>query len=857
MRDQGCVDCNRTLEVVTLNAAALSNHSLTVSLSSEVGSGMESDDSPIIIILRFLALVDSGSSHCFIDSKYVEDHNLPTKPIPPVQLRLLDGSAGSHISQSITLPVRFPSGNIISIDFYVTHLDSSCNIVLGYNWLSCCNPLIDWVKHSITFHSPLPGVSSPVSTSVASNATASNCADIPRPIPNPILTPASKPTLRSQWPPPPYEPIYSYPTIPSFSASVTPKISIISMATFVRACAEDGAQQYTLQPSAPSISRMASSTAPPDMTDVPVEYHDFADVFSDSLSKKLPEHRPYDLKINIEEGTSPPLGPIYSLSESELKALHEFIDDNLCSVFIMPSRSPHRAPVLFVKKKSGELRLCVNFRGLNKISKKDCYPLPLISDLLDSVRSAHIYTKLDLRHAYHLVCIAEGDEWKTAFRTRYGSFDWRVMPFGLTNAPVAFQRFVNDVFADMLDVSVVVYLNNILIYSNDPAEHRQHVREVLRRLRANGLYCKGSKCEFHRDSVEYLGYILSPEGLRMSEDKVKAILDWPMPRKGKDIQSFLGFANFYRRFIHEYSDIIIPLTCLTCKGTPWKFDNKCMAAFNELKQAFTHAPILTYWVPDRQLVVETDASDYAIATILSIYLEDGEIHPIAFLSRSLHNAKLNYNTHDKELLAIFEAFKYWCHYLEGSVDPIDVVTDHKNLEYFSTTKILTRWQVRWSEYLSQFNLVIWFQPGKLGGKPDALNRRWDVYPKEGDSQYAAVNPHNFRPVFTQEQLSASLHATFLEGPTLHASAIMDIDKLYSDIKQAQLSDSTATDGFHQAKSSTPTSSSRWSVDESDILRLDNRIYVPDSEDLHLRVLQNNHDHILAGHFGQNWTLELV
>ncbi len=343
----------------------------------------------------------------------------------------------------------------------------------------------------------------------------------------------------------------------------------------------------------------------------------------------------------------------------------------------------------------------------------------------------------------------------------------------------------------------------------------------------------------------------------MSEDKVKAILDWPVPRKVKDIQSFLGFTNFYCRFIHEYSDIVIPLTHLTCKGTPWKFDDKCMAAFNELKQAFTHAPILTHWVPDRQLVVETDASDYAIAAILSIYLEDREIHPIAFLSRSLHNAELNYDTHDKELLAIFEAFKYWHHYLEGFADPINIVTDHKNLEYFSTTKILTRRQVRWSKYLSQFNLVIRFRPGKLGGKPDALTRRWDVYPKEGDSQYAAVNPHNFRPVFTQEQLSASLRATFLEGPTLRASAIMNIDKLHLDIKQAQLSDSVASDGFCQAKSSTPISSSQWSVDESDILRLDNCIYVPDSEDLRLRVLQNNHNHILAGHFGQNWTLELV
>ncbi|SJL03618.1 uncharacterized protein ARMOST_06975 [Armillaria ostoyae] len=199
----------------------------------------------------------------------------------------------------------------------------------------------------------------------------------------------------------------------------------------------------------------------------------------------------------------------------------------------------------------------------------------------------------------------------------------------------------------MLDVSIVIYLDDILIYSNNPADHQKH--KVLCRLRANRLYCKEFKYEFHWDFVEYLGYILL---------KVKAILDWPVPWKVKNIQSFLGFANFYCHFIHEYSDIVIPLIRLTCKGTLWKFNNKCMAAFNELKQAFTHAPILTHWVSDQQLVMETDISDYAIAAILSIYLEDSKIHPIAFLSQSLYNAELNYNTHDKELLAIFKAFKY-------------------------------------------------------------------------------------------------------------------------------------------------------------------------------------------------------
>jgi len=238
-----------------------------------------------------------------------------------------------------------------------------------------------------------------------------------------------------------------------------------------------------------------------------------------------------------------------------------------------------------------------------------------------------------------------------------------------------------------------------------------------------GLYAKAEKCEFHSDSVEYLGYVLSPSGLTMSDAKVKTIQEWPELKKVKDIQSFLGFANFYRRFIFNYLDIVIPLTRLTRKNSPWNFDDDCRISFNTLKQAFTSAPILTYWVPDAQLVVETDVSDYALAAILSIMTKDNEIYPIAFHSRTFSTPELNYNVHDKELLAIFEAFKIWRHYLEGSALPIDVVMDHKNLEYFSTTKILTRQQARWSEYLSQFNLVICFCPRRLGTKPDALTRQ--------------------------------------------------------------------------------------------------------------------------------------
>ena len=263
------------------------------------------------------------------------------------------------------------------------------------------------------------------------------------------------------------------------------------------------------------------------------------------------------------------------------------------------------------------------------------------------------------------------------------------MLFGFTNASAAFQQFMNDIFSDLLDVCVMIYLNDILIYSNNMSEHHQHVKEVLKHLCKAGLYAKVEKCEFHSESVEYLRYILSPSGLTMSDNKVKIIQDWPEPKKVKEIQFFLGFTNFYCQFIFNYLDIVIPLTHLTWKDIPWKFDSSCQDAFNSLKKAFTSASILTHWISNTQLIVETDALDYALAAILSIVNKENEVHPVAFHSRTFTMAELNYNTHDKELLAIFEAFKIWQHYLEGLAYPINVVTDYKNLEYFSTTKVLT------------------------------------------------------------------------------------------------------------------------------------------------------------------------
>src|SRR6266446_9428125 len=328
------------------------------------------------------------------------------------------------------------------------------------------------------------------------------------------------------------------------------------------------------------LKAKAASTAQPEdtLSGVPQEYHEFRNVFSGEKANALAPHRPYDLKINLEEGAKPFHRPIYSLSPLELTALREFLEENIQNGFIHPSKSLWGSPVLFIKK-DGSLHLCIDFRALNRVTEKDCYPLPLIPDLLNSPGPARIYSKIDLKHAYHLVQIAEGDEPKTAFHTCYGSYEWQVMPFGLTNAPAVFQRFINEVLGNLLDICVVGYIDDILIYSDSIDQHRDHVQEVLRRLQEAGLYANPKKCNFHTDTVEYLGFILTPTGLHMDLAKVAAIQNWPEPRNVRDVQSFLGFANFYCCFIADYSQMTLPLMNLCKKATPWNFSQREVTMF--------------------------------------------------------------------------------------------------------------------------------------------------------------------------------------------------------------------------------------------------------------------------------------
>jgi hypothetical protein len=301
---------------------------------------------------------------------------------------------------------------------------------------------------------------------------------------------------------------------------------------------------------------------------VPKEYHEYLYIFEAKDDWGLPPHRYYDHQIPLLDGKALLFERIWALDKKRLWALKEYLETNVEQGWLCTSTSPASAPIHFVQKKDGSLRLCVDYRGLNAMTVKDRTPLPLISEALDQLGNAKLYTKLDVKDANHNLRIAERDELKTAFRTKYGLYNYLVMPFGLTNAPTSCQRWINEILSDYRDIFCIAYLDNILIYSDNLEQHHQYVHLILKRFEEVGLTLKPSKSEFHTDRTEYLGYIISPMGIQMDPEDVQTVAEWKEPVNVKRVQSFLGFANFYRQFINDFCKITIPLTWLTQKETP-------------------------------------------------------------------------------------------------------------------------------------------------------------------------------------------------------------------------------------------------------------------------------------------------
>jgi len=461
---------------------------------------------------------------------------------------------------------------------------------------------------------------------------------------------------------------------------------------------------------------------------VPEEYHEFAKLFQPELDTKVSQHSRFDHEIPLKEGTFPHFMKMYPLNEEKLEALKEYLEEHIQKGHIRESTSPAGYPILFVPKKAGSKkrwRLVVDYRRLNEISIKNRRPLPLIGELRDRTQGAKWFTALDLKSAYNLVRIKEGDEWKTAFRTRYGHYEYLVMPQGLTNAPATFQTLIDDTLRECLDRFVVAYLDDVLIYSKTLEKHKEHVRTVLQKLMDANLLVEPDKSFFHVQEVDFLGCTIGPGWIKMQESRVKAIRDWPEPKNVTDVRSFLGYMNFCRKFIQGYSDIARPLTNLTRKDTTFHWESDEKQAFQDLKRRAIAEPILREPDPTKPYEVEADASDKATGGLLGQRDEDGNLHPIAFFSKKFTDVETRYPVYDKELKAIVDAFREWRVYLAGAKHPITVYSDHKNLTHFAEARDLNPRQSRWVSELAEYDFKIIYRKGTQNVRADALSRRPD------------------------------------------------------------------------------------------------------------------------------------
>lgn len=619
-------------------------------------------------------LIDSGATDNFISKEWLKGRDGKVKPIPvPIEVQLADGVSKEKISRQMTTEVKI--GEFKSEERLYEATLGKYDIVLGISWLCKHNPEIDWRKGKMILQEK------------------DNRHKIELQAER-IEESEEKTELR---------------LISAKQLQRLIKKGETVMAVEIE-CTE-GLELNLIEST--QISKLQTTELEAEMR------KEYSDLFREELPMKMPPKRGVEHRIELIEGAQPQNRGIYRLSIAEQKELKKQLRELLDQGFIRPSKSPWGAPVLFVPKKNGKLRMCIDYRALNKLTIKNRYPIPRIEDLMDQLTGSQVFSKIDLCSGYHQVRIAEADIEKTAFKTRYGLFEFVVLPFGLTNAPATFMHTMNHVLNEYLDQFCVVYLDDILVYSCDESTHRKHLKLIFDKLRAERLYVSTSKCEIAKAKVEFLGHMISKKGVEVMEEKVKIIKDWPSPTNVSELRSFLGLANYYRKFIKGSSEIARPLTDLLKKAEVWRWSEKEQAAMEKLKQALSNAPVLL--IPDPELPFEltTDASDYAIGAVLT--QNQGKGHqPVAFESRKLNSAEMNYPTHEKELLAIVHAIKVWRHYLDAQA--FIVHTDHSPLTYLQSQPKLSKRQARWLEVLQEFKFEIKYKAGKDNVVADALSR---------------------------------------------------------------------------------------------------------------------------------------
>ena len=766
-----------SVPILTLNSAASGDNSQKLFTVTTYVNG-----------IKATLLIDSGASRDFISADFVKANNLRSSNLTmPLRIRLADGTLNATATKLPDALIQLTPDFTYETSLLVTRL-SGYDGILGKPFLSRVNPTVDWAANTISSPFTLSGNTLPEPAVRIQLITAKKMAKL----------------------------LWKHQELDSFQLYLSPSTATDPIVTH--------------DPKPPDPFAPTTVLSPEHQLELHKLLQDTHRAVFDEPDKVT--HAGPLQRIHIKEGSTPPRQRMYRMSPAELEELKKQLNTYLNKGWIRPSSSEFGAPILFARKADGSLRLCVDYRALNAITIKDRGPLPRMDELFDQLHGARYFTSLDLWSGYHQCRIHPDDVHKTAFMTRYGLYEFLVMPFGLTNAPAAFMRLMNNVLKPYLDKFVVVYLDDVLIYSKTEAEHIAHVNSVLSTLAQENLRVKITKCSFAQDSTTFLGYRVSSKGLSVDPKKVAAVANWPLPTDITSTRSFLGFTAFYRRFIKDYATIAAPLTDLTKTTVPFPatLPQAAIDAFQHLQSALLSAPVLAipFTGPTATFILYTDASTVGIGAVLLQDHGNGP-QPICYESRKLSPAERGYAVHELEMLAVVHAVKIFRHYLEGCRH-FTLHTDHHSLKYFFTQRDLSRRQARWAQDLAPYqpNMTIEYRKGPEN-QADALSRLLHLSHLQVSTPVAQALLH---------QLADLLPAHIVLS-----------DSIIDDIKAAY-----ASDPYYAPDAKRP---SFIKLNPDGLWYFNSRLCVPADPRLRQRLLYEFHDAPTAGHLGYTKTLNAV